>query len=139
MCDRRIPYVSAEILRVGDGLTRQRGQARVQTQMVGPLAFQYGNGDRDMTPVSATLREGRFSTRRGVRPQFGELNASVPYQFGQIAQIGAPTAERSRHKYEWSVSCSQRLDLGPTCPPRVENPALWFSESTREGKDFGST
>jgi len=134
-CNARAPFVSAEVLRVGEGLTRQRGQERVQTQMVGPLAFQYGNGDSDMTRLSSSLREGTRQVLRGTAAPSGELRSCAPFQYGQTASVGRFTAERSRHKYEWAVQ-SKPLNYGPAQKQVTESRAMWGGEWTRDGKDF---
>jgi len=138
-CNKHAPYLSAEVLRVGDGLTRQRGQARAQTQMVGPLSFQFGNGDSQMTKLSGNLREGARYVRRGNQHPLGELMGCAPYQFGQNAFIGEFTVERGRHKYHWSTF-RKPLDLGPKDGCSVVEPAIfWGGEWTRSGRDFADT
>ncbi len=135
-CNKRAPYLSAEILRVGDGLTRQRGQARVQTQMVGPLTFHYGNGDYCDTELSGDLRQGSRYVRRGNKHPMGELRTCVPFQYGQMPWLPTFTADRSRFKYNWS-QYRKPLDLGPfECKRQPVEPMFWGGEWTRNGKDF---
>jgi hypothetical protein len=134
-CNKRAPYLSAEVLRVGEGLTRERGQSRIQTQMVGPLTFQYGNGDREMTGISGSLRAGERQVLRGTAAPSGELRSCAPFQYGQTASVGQFTADRSRHKYEWAIQ-SKPLTYGPPLQQAVESRALWGGEWTRDGGDF---
>lgn len=136
-CNPAAPYVLPEQLRVGEGLTRHRGEQRVNTQLVGPVGFQYGNGATCLTAESAALRQGVQGVRRGaIRPN-GELKGPARYMQGQTPWTGElGTAERSRGRYEWAIQSKSLAPLGvPACPQRIE-PFQLGGVSTRETKSY---
>lgn len=130
-------YVTEDRLRVGAGLTRERGALKPSTQLVGPVVYQQGNGDLGYTNVETTLRNGAFQTLRGEHV-YSELNGCVPFQYGQSAWTTFDsTAERSRHKYDYATACTVGYlsAFAPAKPARVE-PFFPGGEQTRQCKDF---
>lgn len=113
-CPEALPYmcsfnegytsVSANKVRVGEGLTRVRGAPRPSTQLVGPSGHQHGNGDIEHTDTNTRLRTGHQEILRGsVRPHV-QLQGPTPYQSGQRPWTAFDTTVvKGRGKYEYSV------------------------------------
>ena len=130
--------VSSEKLRVGSGLTRQRGALRRPSQLVGPIRFQQGNGDCESTNVGTRLRNGSHQARRGKAKPSIELKGCTPFQQGQATWASfSGTAERGRNKYDYATQCTsayfQGIPRGPAAAP-VE-PFELGGITTRQGKD----
>lgn len=127
-------YVSTAELRVGSGLTKVRGDARLDTQLVGPGVYQHGNGDRSCVKKGTKLRNGFRQVRKGEERRQIELKSCAPFQFGQHSWVGKPTAERGRYKYDWAVQ-SKELEW-PGCPPNAVEPFQVGGMSSRFSRDF---
>ena len=131
-------HVSSENLRVGVGLTRERGAIKPNAQLVGPVLFQKGNGDIDQTDEGTRLRNG--TPRQVLRGThlYAPLKGCVPFQQGQVPWTSfQSTAERGRNKYGMSVNCSADYltEYAPKRPLAVE-PFVISGIDTRQGKDF---
>lgn len=103
-----------DVLRVGDGLVRTRGDVLPSAQMVGPIAFQYGNGDQELPALSGKLRNG---TRRGVlrgkaRPS-AQMVGPVAYQYGNgdrdLSALGATLRHGETQVLRGTVRASSEL------------------------------
>lgn len=130
-------HMTENALRIGAGLTRERGAPRPSTQLVGPVVFQQGNGDQGYTNTETELLHGTFQPLRGDHV-YTELNGCVPFQYGQAAwRDFDSTAERSRHKYEYSTACTFGYvsEFAPGKPAKIE-PFFPGGEQTRQSKDF---
>lgn len=113
-CPKELPYgcsfkeghdtLTSKKLRVGTGLTRQRGGPRPQTQLVGPGNHHQGNGDRQSTQIGTALRDGTHQVLRGSERPYTELVTQAGYESGQTpwTQFNS-TVERSRDKYSQSI------------------------------------
>lgn len=126
-------HVSSQQLRVGAGLTRPRGGARADAQLVGPGVYQHGSGDMSCVKLETKLRDGFRQVRRGEHRRQIELRGCVPFQYGQHSWVGRSTAERGRNKYEWAVQ-SKPLDYAPSL--NAVEPFQPGGCSTRTSRDF---
>jgi hypothetical protein len=100
-------HVSSEKIRVGSGLTRQRGAPRKPSQLIGPVRFQQGNGDCESTSVGTRLRNGSHYPRRGDPKPSIELKGCSPFLQGQATWTHfSGTVERGRNKYDYATQCT---------------------------------
>lgn len=131
-------HLSTPKLRIGEGLSRQRGRIRPATQLVNPVRFHLGNGDRCAVKTSTRLRNGYREVRRGVDRPSMVLNSGVGFHQGQTpAPTFTSTVERGRCKDVWATqpTASYIAQFAPSDPQRIEE----FSRggvSTRCGTDF---
>jgi hypothetical protein len=125
-------------LRVGSGLTRQRGGPKLNAQMVGPARFQKGNGDSAASAIGTKLRDGTRQVLRGSTRPSAQLQGRSPFQQGQSAWTSfASTADKGRNKYEYATQCTAQYltAYAPDLPQHVE-PFTPGGLGTRQARDF---
>lgn len=113
-CPDALPYtcyfnegydkVASHKIRVGEGLTRVRGDDRPSTQLVGPSVSQKGNGDMKSTDTGTRLRTGHQEVLRGSVRDYTKLQGPAPYMNGQRPWTAFnATVQPGRSKYEYSI------------------------------------
>jgi hypothetical protein len=132
-------HVTTPDMRLGKGLSRVRGAARPDAQLVGPAIFQHGNGDRTLADDDTTLRIGKYRVLRGTNKPCAKLQTHAKFQQAQTPWTTFQgTVERGRHKYEQAVTCLSCRLTPPDCramPSSIE-PFAPGGVSTRDAKDF---
>lgn len=125
-------------LRVGKGLSRERGAPRPDSQLVGPGTFQHGNGDSQYADIGTKLRNGKRQILRGKARPSGELQSYAAYHQGHTPWTSfESTVERGRNKYTYSTAMTSGYMTahGPCIDTPVESFRLG-GVSTRDAKDF---
>ena len=131
--------VSTKKIRVGVGLTKQRGDIKPSMQMVGPGRFQLGNGDPKYVQDNTELRNGNRQVLRGSTRPSMELKGCSAFQQGQSPWTSfCFTADRARNKYNYAIQCTSAYftAFAPPACQKVE-PFRPAGISTRvSSKDF---
>lgn len=130
-------HISSPELRVGAGLTRTRGP-REGSQVINPVKFQVGNGDRCATEVDSRLRVGEVNVRRGKARASMLQNAGVAFQQGQTPFVSfESTVTRARGKDRWATqdTAGYVTRFAPCAPQRIE-PFVRGGETTRCATEF---
>lgn len=129
--------LSSQELRVGAGLTRNRGATRKSGQLIGPIRFQKGNGNCESTGVSTILRNGSRQVLRGEARPSTELKSCAAFQQGQAPWIDFNgTTERGRNKYDYATQCTFNYMLQHSPGPTKDiEPFELGGITTRQGKE----
>jgi hypothetical protein len=131
-------HMTTDSLRVGVGLTKERGNIKPSMQLVGPGRFQLGNGDLDYVQDNTSLRNGTRQVLRGSTRPSTELKGCSAFQQGQAPWTSfCFTSDRSRNKYEFAIQSTSSY-ITAFAPPQCLHvePFRPAGISTRVAKDF---